>query len=66
MKLMDRLVRNDIELSQSTDPAEKLAQALEMMATGIDLKRAALQTAQPSATEGEIEAQLEQWLTSDG
>jgi Rv0078B-related antitoxin len=63
---MDRLLQDDIERSQTTDPAEKLVQALEMMATGIGLKRAALRAAQPSASERDIDAQLERWLTADG
>jgi hypothetical protein len=63
---MDRLLADDIERSQKTDPAQKLAQALDMMATGIRLKRAVLRAAQPGASESDIDAQLERWLTADG
>jgi Rv0078B-related antitoxin len=62
---MDRLLRDDLELSRKTEPAEKLAQALEMMAAGIRLKRSALRDAQPGATESEIDAELERWLIAD-
>ena len=63
---MDRLLADDIERSQKADPAEKLAQALDLMAAGVRLKRAALRAAQPGASESEINAQLERWLTADG
>ena len=63
---MDSLRLDDIETSRITDPASKLAQALEMMAEGFRLKRAALRAAQPSASDSEIDAQLERWLCSDG
>jgi hypothetical protein len=63
---VDRLLQNDIEVSQRTDPSEKLAQALDMMAAGVRIKRAALRAAEPDATENEIDAKLERWLTADG
>lgn len=63
---MDSLQQDDIEMSQRTDPSEKLAQALEMMAAGVRIKRAALKAAEPGASEGEIDAKLERWLTADG
>jgi hypothetical protein len=63
---VDPLLKDDIHRSQTTDPAEKLAQALEMMATGIRLKRAGLRAAQPGASEREIDAQLRSWLAADG
>jgi hypothetical protein len=63
---VDPLLHNDIEDSRKGDPVEKLAQALEMAATGIRLKRAALRAAQPAASESDIDAQLERWLTTDG
>jgi hypothetical protein len=63
---VDPLLQDDIEVSQRTDPSEKLAQALEMMATGVRIKRAALRAAEPGASENEIDAMLERWLTADG
>lgn len=62
--MLDPLVQSDLELSSSTPPGEKLAQALELMHTGLRLKRAALQQRAPHASEAEIEAQLERWLLS--
>lgn len=63
---LDPLTQSDIELARRLSPAEKLAQALELMSVGIRLKRAALQAKAPNASESEIDAWLEQWLQSDG
>jgi hypothetical protein len=62
---MDALLLSDLEISRKTSPGEKLAQALEMMETGIRLKRAALRNARPEASEAEIEKALENWLVAD-
>jgi len=62
MGTVDALLRHDIELNRTTDPSEKLVQALEMMATGIRLKRAALRVARPHVPDTEIDAELERWL----
>ena len=62
---MDALLRHDIELNRETEPSEKLAQALDMMATGIRLKRAALRAARPNVPDSEIDAELERWLAAD-
>jgi hypothetical protein len=63
---VSQVLGDDIELSQLTDPAEKLAQALDLMATGIRLKRIALRARRPAAMDSEIDAELERWLTADG
>jgi hypothetical protein len=63
---VDPLLQDDIERSRTTSPEEKLAQALEMMATGIRLKRAALRAAQPGLSEHDLDDQLERWLATDG
>jgi hypothetical protein len=63
--MLDPLTRSDIDLSRNMSPAEKLAQALELMQVGIRLKRAALQEKFLHASSDEIEARLEQWLLSD-
>jgi len=62
---MDRLRRDDIERARATPPSERARQALEMMRTGIRLKRAALEARSPSATPEEIDALLQRWLESD-
>jgi hypothetical protein len=62
---VDPLLENDVQLSQATPPGEKLAQALDLMAAGIRLKRAALRNAEPQASEAEIERAVELWLTED-
>ena len=46
-------------------PAEKLAQALELMETGIRLKRAALRNQRPLDSDEEIEKALAEWLATD-
>jgi hypothetical protein len=63
---VDCLLEDDIEESRRTDPSEKLAQALELMAAGIRIKRAALRAAEPGASESESDAKLERWLIADG
>ena len=65
LALLDPLTRSDIDLSRNMSPAEKLAQALQLMQTGILLKRAALRARAPLASSDEIEARLEQWLLAD-
>ena len=59
---MDRLRDDDLDRAGATPPAVKLQQALELMATGIRLKRAALQHQHPGAAEDEIESLLPAWL----
>lgn len=59
---MDRLRADDIERARATPPAEKLAQALELMGAGIAMKRAKLRTDDPEAAEEVIEARLRAWL----
>jgi hypothetical protein len=63
---LEPLTQSDVDLSRNTSPAEKLAQALELMQVGIRLKRAALRAKLVHASSDEIEARLEQWLLSDG
>ena len=63
--LLDPLTQSDIDLSRNLSPAEKLAQALELMQVGIRLKRAALRAKFLHASSEEIEARVEQWLLSD-
>jgi hypothetical protein len=62
---LDPLIQSDIEISRAATPAEKLAQALELIEYGIRLKRAALRSKAADASESEIDAQLAQWLASD-
>jgi hypothetical protein len=62
---MDALRQHDIESSRNAPPGEKLAQTVELMTTGIRLKRMALQRALPQADAQEIERALEEWLFSD-
>ena len=59
---MDRLRADDIERARATPPAEKLAQALELMRMGIAMKRARLRTSDPQAPDTVIEERLLAWL----
>ena len=63
---MDPLEESDLEISRNTAPAEKLWQALELMYTGIRIKRAALRERDPAASEAQIDAALERWLIGAG
>jgi hypothetical protein len=62
---MDPLVAHDIELSQRTPPAEKLAQGLQLMELGLRLKRDSLRRAHPEASEAEIQRAFDAWLIAD-
>lgn len=66
MLSMDRLTEHDLALSRETPPAAKLQQALQLMATGIRLRRAALRRESPESPASEIQRRLEAWLSTDG
>jgi len=53
---VDPLRDHDLRAARETPPAEKLRQALEMMAWGLDLERAKLAHDNPTATAEELEA----------
>ena len=63
---MDALRKDDLESSRVVSPTEKLAQALELMETGLLLKREAIERSLPDADEEAIERALEAWLFSNG
>jgi hypothetical protein len=63
---MDALRQHDVDSRQEASAGEKLAQALELMAVGIRLKRVSLREALPTADELEIDRAVERWLFSDG
>ncbi len=63
--LVDALDAHDRDQAQKLTPAEKLEQALEVMRTGIRLKRLTLRRQCPEADEAEIDRRLAQWL-ADG
>jgi hypothetical protein len=63
---MDPMLASDRALAEQASPAEKLAQALEMMRAGIRLKRSALRHHFPAASETDIENMLMAWLAQDG
>ena len=58
---MDALERSDIDFARRATPAQKLAQALEMMTTGLRLKREQLRREHP----GVDDALYLAWLLSD-
>jgi hypothetical protein len=62
---VDPLRRDDIEHARRTPPEEKLRQALEMMRTGIRLKRAGLKVRHPEATPDDIERMIREWLSRE-
>jgi len=62
---MDALQAHDHEEASQLTPAEKLGQALEIMRTGIRVKRQTLSRQYPDADDPEIERRLTQWL-ADG
>ena len=62
---MDALERSDIEFARRATPEEKLAQALEMMGTGLRLKKQGLRRDHPGASDDEIERLYLAWLLAD-
>ena len=62
---MDALRADDLARARETSPEVKLRQALELMRTGFALKRAALRTRFPNATEAELQQMFERWLMHD-
>ena len=62
---MDALEANDRKVALELSAAQKLEQAIEMMSTGIRLKRSNLVRQFPNAGEAEIERLLTAWLTLD-
>ena len=60
--LVDELRRDDILSARNSSPADKLSQALELMAYGLELKRQYLQREMPDASANEIEEAFESWL----
>lgn len=57
-----RLRIDELERARAVPNTLRAAQALEMMASGIRLKRVALRNRRPDATEAEIEQMLRSWL----
>ena len=64
--IVDALLDSDRQIAQALTPAEKLAQALDLMSMGIALKRANLRREHPDADESEIERLWSAWLIQDG
>ena len=62
---MDALEAYDRQLAHELTPSAKLAQALDMMRTGIRLKRSALRRQYPEAEEADIDRRLAAWLSHD-
>jgi hypothetical protein len=63
---MDALEAHDREHALRLNPAEKLLQALEVMRTGIRLKRSTLRRQLPEADEADVDRRLAEWLRSEG
>jgi hypothetical protein len=59
---VDPFEADDIAEARRTPPAEKLLQALDMMAMGIELQRANLRRRHPDESDAEIQARLQCWL----
>lgn len=59
---MDPLRAEEIERYRRQPPAERLREALQVMADGIALKRGNLRRQFPDLSEAEIDAKLDAWL----
>lgn len=62
---LDPLEQHDIEVSRRSLPAEKLAQALEMMESGFRLKQASLRHRNKDASPQQLEEALVRWQCCD-
>lgn len=62
---MDPIRRDDLARARKMPVEERARVALEVMRSGIKLKRSALRARHPEASEGEIEAMLARWLESE-
>jgi len=62
---VDPLEKSDLDLDRNASPAEKLRQALEMMASGLELQRANLRRQNPHLSEAELAQAFHRWLFSD-
>ncbi|MFT7625180.1 MAG: hypothetical protein ACI9WU_004371, partial [Myxococcota bacterium] len=59
---VERLRRDELDRASAVPSNVRAAQALDMMATGIRLKRVALRNRHSDAAEGEIDRMLRAWL----
>lgn len=62
---MDALEQSDIDFARRATPEQKLAQALQMMAEGLRLKRQQIRREHPSLSDHELEKLYLEWLFSD-
>ena len=62
---MDLLFASDVLIAESFTPEEKLAQAFELFAVGVHLKRVALRSQHPNAGEVELDTMVKAWLLTD-
>lgn len=62
---MDRLRQDDIARARAATLEERARQTLEVMRTGIRLKRASLAARYPAKSPEEIDALLQRWLERD-
>ncbi len=66
MEGLDELSLDDIVTAREASPAERLSQALEVMAYGLEVKRQNLRRARPDASDDDIDKAFEQWLFDRG
>ncbi len=62
---MDAIEKNNLENDIKTSPETKLLQAIQLMASGFQLKRAALTQRTPGASDEEVEAAFLAWLRGE-
>ena len=62
---MDALEEFDIVHDRRAAAPRKLAQAIELMAEGFQLKRAQLRARHPELSDAEVEVAFQAWLTSE-
>jgi hypothetical protein len=63
---VDELSRDDILSARDTSSSDKLSEALEVMAYGLEVKRQSLQRARPDASANDIDKAFDHWLFDRG
>jgi len=63
---VDPIRQDDIHSARELSPKDKLSQALEVMAYGLNVKRQNLQRVNPDASDRDVEIAFDAWLFARG
>jgi hypothetical protein len=63
---VDRIKQDDLLSARELSAKDKLSQALEVMAYGLEVKRQNLKRANPDASECDVDLAFDTWLFARG